>query len=85
MIVGLDGCDDGWMAACQRASGEIGLTVVERPEYLAGATDVRLMVIDIPINRPNGAQPARSRSSRAAAPQTSIVLRVQFADRANCQ
>lgn len=49
MIAGLDGCEDGWMAACQSASGEIELRFVEQAEDLLVTTDARVLVIDIPI------------------------------------
>lgn len=49
MIAGLDGCEDGWMAACQSASGEIELRFVERAKDFIEVSSVRMMVIDIPI------------------------------------
>ena len=65
MIAGLDGCEDGWMAACQSESGEIELRFVERPEDRLQETRTRMLAIDIPIGlldrSPRGADVAARR------------------------
>lgn len=65
MIAGLDGCEDGWMAACQSAAGDIQLRFVERAEDLLESTGARMLVIDIPIGlldrSPRGADVAARR------------------------
>lgn len=73
MIAGMDGCEDGWMAACETASGEIELRFVGRAEDLIEVSSIRMMVIDIPIG-------LLDRSPRAA----DIAARQVLKGRASC-
>src|SRR5690348_3561001 len=49
MIAGVDGCKDGWLAACLSDDGVIDLRFIDRVEDLIGHSGPRLLVIDIPI------------------------------------
>lgn len=73
MIAGLDGCEGGWMAACQLASRAIELRFVERAEDLIKVSSVWMMVVDIPIG-------LLDRSPRAA----DLAARQVLKGRASC-
>ena len=65
MIAGVDGCEDGWLAACESADGAIELRFIERVADLFDDARLRLLLIDIPIGlmerSPRGADQAARR------------------------
>jgi len=65
MIAGVDGCEDGWLVACESADGATELRFIERVADLLDDARLRLLLIDIPIGlmerSPRGADQAARR------------------------
>ncbi len=49
MIAGVDGCEDGWVAAIESADGERLVIVFKRFKDLVANAALKIIVVDIPI------------------------------------